>query len=134
MSEMIFISIPDGELFFDIVRVCQYTVSVYANIATLNMFFMTDFTLEDFLFRWFKIKGIYTAFPISLTQFSYHLNLNWSQVLYLVLDDIFNFSCIELDCFSNIFRCNFKRFRTKRDDSGQRLHNLFTAFGNDFTF
>ena len=102
MSEMIFISISDGELFFDIVRVCEYTVSVYANIATLNIICQIENSKNSFL--------------------------------YLVLDDIFNFSCIELDCFSNIFRCNSKRFCTKRYDSGQCLHNLFTTFRNDFAF
>ena len=35
-----------------------------------------DFFLDEFHFRWLKFKGVYAAFPISITLFSYHLKLN----------------------------------------------------------
>ena len=38
VSKVIFISIPDGQLFFDIVGICEYAISVHADIATLGNF------------------------------------------------------------------------------------------------
>ena len=71
MSEIIFISIPHRELFFDIVRVCEYTVSVYAYIATLKIhFFIKDFELE-FITLFLMIFSISVALNSIVSPISF---------------------------------------------------------------
>ena len=42
------------------------------------LFLVIQWTLDQFQFRWLNIKGFDTAFPISITLFSYHLKWNSS--------------------------------------------------------
>ena len=71
MSEMIFISISNGELFFDIVRVCEYTVSVYANIATLNIIFQIENSKKSFLTLFLMMFSISVALNSIVSPISF---------------------------------------------------------------
>ena len=50
-------------------------------------------SLERFNFRWLKIKGIHTAFPMSITLISHHLKWN-SPKIFSLLTPIFIQLCI----------------------------------------
>ena len=43
---------------------------------------LNDTYLDQFDFRWLEVKGIYTAFPISITLFFNHLKWNSSNATY----------------------------------------------------